>query len=61
MRRIPRLSSEARRWTVALVGLAVAALGLWLMWGAGWGLLLFGMGITIVILLYDPDRARSTP
>lgn len=56
-----RLSSEARRWLLALYGLLVASIGLTVLWGMGWGLLLFGLGFVLVILLYDPDRARSQP
>lgn len=51
-----RISSEVRLWLLAALMLAIGAVGLTMLWGLGWGLLLFGLGGVAVVLLYDPDR-----
>jgi len=52
-----RLSSEARRWLLAVAALFLAGIGLSMLWGIGWGLTFVGLGVAVVILLYDPDRS----
>lgn len=57
--KLPPITSEVRRWAIAALGLAVGAAGLAMLWGIGWGLLLFGIGCALITLLYDPDRRPS--
>ena len=53
------LTSEFRRWLIATFGLVCGSVGLALLFGPGWGLLLLGLGVAIIALLYDPDRRPS--
>lgn len=53
-----RLTSEFRRWLIATLGLLVGAVGLTILWGIGWGLLMFGLGVAFIVLLYDPERSK---
>lgn len=58
MKRLP--SSEPVRWALAAIALLVASIGVALQFGVGFGLILFGLGSAVAVLLYDPERGEVT-
>ena len=53
------MNSYVLRWAILTAGLMLAGVGMALLWGIGWGLITVGIGVVLIMLVYDPDRGAS--